>query len=79
VVAIAPAGNLATGGNVVVVAGNDPLPVEQLTEIAGEFGLDVDVLTGERLSQYIGDASLLTDDFAPVDQLFDRPGAPPSL
>ncbi len=79
VVVIAPDDNLSSGGNVVVVAGNDPLPVEALARIAGNFGLDVEVLTGERLQRYIGDADVLTDEFAPVDQLFDQPGAPPAF
>jgi spermidine synthase len=79
VVAIAPEGNLTTGGNVVVVAGNDDLAAEVLAEIATGFGLSVEVLSGERLQRYIGDATVLTDEFAPVDQLFGRIGAPPSF
>lgn len=77
VIVIAPGDNLTTGGNVVVVAGNRPLPAEQLAEIANDFGLSVEVLSGEQLQRYVGDAPMLTDEFAPVDQLFDQPGVPP--
>jgi hypothetical protein len=31
--------------------------------------VDVSVLSGAELTDYVGDARVLTDDFAPVDQL----------
>ncbi|MGF1667601.1 MAG: fused MFS/spermidine synthase [Acidimicrobiia bacterium] len=79
VIVIAPEDNLSSGGNVVVVAGNGPLPTDELAELAAGYGLSVEVLSGEDLQRYVGDSSVLTDEFAPVDQLFDQPGAPPSV
>lgn len=57
------------GGNLVVIASQAPI-----AGTAWEAGLrrrDVDwrVITGDALTAWIGDAPVLTDDFAPVDQL----------
>jgi MFS family permease len=57
------------GGNVVVVASRSPLPV---VEIAGELpdhDLAWQVADGSALDAFVGDARVLTDDYAPVDQL----------
>lgn len=57
------------GGNLVVVASDRPLPVDRLRETAQAEGAVV--VDGERLEDWVGDAMVLTDDHAPVDQLLD--------
>lgn len=58
------------GANFVVVASADPLPVgrwrTRLTAVADE---PVTVLSGADLAAFIDGAPVLTDDYAPVDQL----------
>lgn len=60
----------ADGGNVMLVASDSPLPVDAILAANRARG-DTDVLTGtpEEVAAFIGDAQVLTDDFAPVDQL----------
>lgn len=58
-------------GNAVLVASDGEIDDD---ELASALALDVDgvggeVIGGDDLAEYVGDASLLTDDFAPVDQL----------
>ncbi len=57
------------GGNVVAVASRSPIPVEAISAALPEFELAWSLATGAALDDVIGDAPLLTDDFAPVDQL----------
>ena len=57
------------GGNFVVVAAHQPLDVEQVVLENSILGLDVVVLHGAELDEFRGDAGVLTDDHAPVDQL----------
>jgi len=58
------------GGNIVVVASDAPLPLDgirqQLTRLQSPYGI---LGTEQEVRQFIGDAPLLTDDYAPVDQL----------
>jgi len=59
-----------SGGNIVVVASDRPLPLaalrDQLTGRAGEL----EALAGApQVAAFAGDAPILTDDYAPVDQL----------
>jgi spermidine synthase len=56
------------GGNVVAVAADRPLPVDRIAEALAGHGLAWQVATGPQLTDFIGDAHMLTDDFAPVDQ-----------
>jgi spermidine synthase len=57
------------GGNYVVVASDDPLPLD-LIEEANRRRAEVDeLLAGDALIEFVGDAQVLTDDHAPVDQL----------
>lgn len=59
----------AGGGNVVIVASDAPLPIDRILE-ANRLRADDDVaLTGAALDAFVGDAPVLTDDHAPVDQL----------
>jgi spermidine synthase/MFS family permease len=68
-----PASTLGTGGNVVVAGSDRPFPVDAIRSGAADLGLEVAVLAGDDLDGYVGDAMVLTDSFAPVDQLFDTP------
>ncbi|ADB33601.1 conserved hypothetical protein [Kribbella flavida DSM 17836] len=55
------------GGNFVVVASDQPLPIAELRARLANRAAVIDGAEGIRA--LVGDAPLLTDDFAPVDQL----------
>jgi hypothetical protein len=55
------------GGNFVLVASGQPLPTTAIRQRLGQRAELRDDAAAVRA--YIGDAPLLTDDFAPVDQL----------
>jgi spermidine synthase len=57
------------GGNVVAVASRSPLPSAAIETALGERELVWRVAEGSALDAFVGDAGVLTDDFAPVDQL----------
>ena len=57
------------GGNFVVVASQQALPLRDLAARASALSDPADVLSGDSLEELVGDAAVLTDDFAPVDQL----------
>ena len=57
------------GGNLVIVASQAPLDVDPVLARADERGLQWSALVGDELDAWVGDANVLTDDFAPVDQL----------
>jgi spermidine synthase len=57
------------GGNFVLVASDDPIDVEAIQSRNQRRGDDDEVATGVRLNEFIGDAQVLKDDYAPVDQL----------
>ncbi|VXC13549.1 fused MFS/spermidine synthase [Nocardioides sp. AX2bis] len=63
------------GGNMVVVASDAPLPLEDLAGGLEERETQWGVLTGDPLRSWVADADVLTDDFAPVDQLLTPYGA----
>jgi spermidine synthase len=57
------------GGNYVVIASDDPLPLDAI-EAANRGRAHVDdLLAGDELTAFVGDAAVLVDDHAPVDQL----------
>jgi spermidine synthase len=58
-----------TGGNLVVVAGHRKVDDAAIKALNAELGLEVEVLAGAELDTFVGDARILTDDHAPVDQL----------
>jgi len=63
------------GGNVVLVASAEPLDVGAVTtRIAtwGDASLTGILATPTEVDAFVGDARILTDDFAPVDQLLGR-------
>ena len=74
---IAPPSTLAgtNGGNVVLVASAEPLDVAAVTARIGTWGRasDTGILADPaEVDAFIGDAPILTDDYAPVDQLLGR-------
>ena len=62
------------GGNLVVVASHSPLDIDGAVERFGERDLGWSSLAGDELDAWVGDAPVLTDDFAPVDQLLTAYG-----
>ncbi|WP_231486691.1 fused MFS/spermidine synthase [Candidatus Blastococcus massiliensis] len=57
------------GGNLVAVASRSPIPADALAERLTDHDLIWRVAQGTDLDRFIGDADVLTDDHAPVDQL----------
>ncbi len=57
------------GGNLVVVAADAPVDVDAVLARMAERDLGWSALDGDALDDWAGDAPVLTDDFAPVDQL----------
>jgi spermidine synthase len=57
------------GGNVVAVASRSPLDAQRLRETLPDVDLAWQVADGQALDRFVGDAEVLTDDHAPVDQL----------
>lgn len=69
---IAPHAALARkrGANFLIVAGDQPLPLDGIRrQIATLTDDPATVLSGSELDEFVGDALVLTDDYAPVDQL----------
>jgi spermidine synthase/MFS family permease len=60
-----------TGSNFVIVASKSPLPLAALRDRVGRLAEPVRVVEGADLDAYVGHARVLTDDFAPVDQLLE--------
>lgn len=72
VVLVAPPAALAgeQGDNFLIVASDAPLPVDRLRVVLPASAEEpVAVLAGRELDDFVGAARVLTDDFAPVDQL----------
>ena len=72
VAVIAPEARVAgrSGGNIVLVASDSPIPAGAILEANRlRLGDDEVVWEGDDLDAFIGEAAVLTDDFAPVDQL----------
>ena len=68
---VAHAGALAqAGGNFVLVASDRPIDEAGLLQSLGlSAGQPAQLVTGAALDRFVGDARVLTDDYAPVDQL----------
>jgi spermidine synthase len=59
------------GGNMVIVASDRPLPLSAIGAKLQEQAPELELMARRSaLASFIGDARVLTDDFAPVDQLF---------
>jgi spermidine synthase len=57
------------GGNLVAIASNQPIDAPAVAAQLAERGTDWGVITGPDLVKWVGEAEVLTDDYAPVDQL----------
>jgi hypothetical protein len=68
---VARPGQLARddGGNFVVLASDRPLPLDAVRANLTERGGELMLADGADTARFAGDARILTDDFAPVDQL----------
>lgn len=64
------------GGNLVAAASRIPLDWERWEALMRERGVAWSVLSGVELDAWVGDVPVLTDDFAPVDQLLTPYPAP---
>lgn len=64
------------GGNLVVLASDRPLDPAAWSERLRAAGVAWRVIDGDALTSWVGDAPVLTDDFAPVDQML-TPHPPP--
>jgi hypothetical protein len=62
------------GGNLVLVGSDAPLDVEGIRAAIAERGGEQMVAVDGTLATFVGDARVLTDDFAPVDQLLTPRG-----
>lgn len=60
------------GANFVILASAAPLPLADLTVRLGALQFPVRPVSGQELADFVGDSRVLTDDFAPVDQLLTR-------
>ena len=66
-------GSNRQGSNFILVGGDD-LPAGDVIRLAlSEQDPTAALATDEALGDFIGDAEVLTDEFAPVDQLLGRP------
>ncbi len=74
VAVIAPPAYLAglDGGNFVIVGSQAELDLNAIGDRIRSRGGSEDAIGGSQLAEFIGDAPILRDDFAPVDQMIDR-------
>jgi spermidine synthase len=59
------------GGNLVVLASDRELDLAAIQAVMDERGTGWTLVEGDALDAWIGDAVVLTDDYAPVDQLLE--------
>jgi spermidine synthase len=73
--ALAPQARGRAGANFVVVASDSPLPLEPLRARLAATSTHgrIELLAGDRVRAFAGGARVLTDDYAPVDQLLVQP------
>ena len=64
------------GGNVIAVASQQPLDTEGIAAAMSDHDLAWRVASGADVDDLVGDADVLTDDHAPVDQLLTPYGRP---
>jgi hypothetical protein len=57
------------GGNLVVIASNAPVDAGVIDARLAGLGIQWNVISGAELARWTGAAPVLTDDYAPVDQL----------
>ncbi|MGA5452193.1 fused MFS/spermidine synthase [Streptomyces umbrinus] len=68
-IGLAPTPGTPEGGNLVVLASDRPVDLRAAQEALDSRQTGWKTSTGDDLASWIGDAQLLTDDYAPVDQL----------
>ena len=76
VAVVAPPEVAVGGGNVVVVASDDPIDVDGVRAALADRGQPDEVVSGPALVELIDGAPVLTDDYAPVDQWLARAQRP---
>ena len=64
------------GGNLIAVASRQPLDTAAIAAAMTDKDLAWRVAEGADLDAFVGDAEVLTDDHAPVDQLLTPYGRP---
>ncbi|MFJ2026604.1 fused MFS/spermidine synthase [Streptomyces sp. NPDC087897] len=64
------------GGNLVAVASGRPLDARAIQRALDDRNVGWRIATGETLAAWTGDARILTDDHAPVDQLLQSDRSP---
>jgi MFS family permease len=64
------------GGNLVVLASDTPLDAAAWQAEMDDLGVGWVVIEGAELADWVGEVPVLTDDFAPVDQLLTPYAAP---
>ena len=57
------------GANFVIVASRSPLPLSSISDALTTAREPVQMISDGSLQEFVGDARVLTDDYAPVDQL----------
>lgn len=62
-----------SGGNSVVVASDVTIDELALADALQQWDSDSVISSGAGLEKFVGNARVLTDDFAPVDQIIDAP------
>jgi MFS family permease len=77
-VAVVAPGHVLSGAhggasNILLIGGDDLPDVADLNEVLRRQGSKSVAITGTDLEAFIGDAVVLSDEFAPVDQLVGRP------
>lgn len=63
----------STGGNFVLAASDRPLSIDAILQRVSERGGTEVALTGDQISDFSATATILTDEFAPVDQMLGSP------
>ena len=76
VAVIGPTARLAgdAGGNLILLASRQPIDADAVLAANATRGDDDAALTGDAVDDFIAGATVLTDDFAPVDQLLTPVG-----
>jgi hypothetical protein len=71
VAVVAPPAALAgqEGANFLIVASDSPLPLDAIRTRLVDLREGAALLAGAELTAFVGEALVLTDDYAPVDQL----------
>lgn len=61
--------DLSVGGNYVILAAQGQLPLTAIEQRLRERGATLEILSGAELTELVAGSPVLTDDYAPVDQL----------